>query len=146
MPSHGANSAVIHARQGLNIPTISELCLEVQSMSLARCRTKADVAVNDAIDSCILRGSIWQRRSSYAVRCDSLVTSTSLDPAWSWSKSKRHVKDTIIREKDCYWSDVIKPLVFQGDLLKLISEEKNNITWKSVIYSLPKRRSSQWLN
>ena len=60
------------------------------------------------------------------------------EPTGPWPKVKRQVKDTIHTERDKYWLDIIKPLVFQGNLIKLIYEEINNITWRSAIFSLPK--------
>ena len=36
------------------------------------------------------------------------------------------------------WKDRVKQLVLQGDFLKLLESEQTNVTWKSIIYGVPK--------
>jgi hypothetical protein len=36
------------------------------------------------------------------------------------------------------WNDKVKDLVLQGDFLNLLISEQSNVTWKSIIYGVPK--------
>ena len=36
------------------------------------------------------------------------------------------------------WNEKVKKLVMQGDFINLLAEENENVTWKSLIYNLPK--------
>ena len=48
------------------------------------------------------------------------------------------MKKVVKEDNQNYWKDKIKPLLIQGNLMKLLIEQEENITWKSIIYSLPK--------
>ena len=47
------------------------------------------------------------------------------------------VKGLITTDSVTFWRNYIKPLVQQGNLLKLIKAENVDFTWKSIIYNLP---------
>ena len=44
----------------------------------------------------------------------------------------------ITTDRATFWRNYIKPLVQQGNLLKLIEAENADLTWKSIIYDLPR--------
>ena len=37
-----------------------------------------------------------------------------------------------------HWNSVVQNLTFQGDFVKLLIEEKSNVTWKSMCNNVPK--------
>ncbi|XP_071491341.1 uncharacterized protein [Diadema antillarum] len=63
VPARGANIAIVHLPHGLNIPSLSDIYRQSQSLAFTRSRVKADSVVNQAIDSAIERESNWARNS-----------------------------------------------------------------------------------
>ena len=61
-----------------------------------------------------------------------------VDSEINWPKFKEMVKDLITTDRVMFWRNYIKPLVQQGNLLKLIEAENADLTWKSIIYDLPR--------
>ena len=51
---------------------------------------------------------------------------------------KNEVQRRIQREIDTYWREKISSLVMQGDFLGLLIEEDSNVSWKSILWGLPK--------
>ena len=70
MPNRGATSAIIHSKQGLNIPLISQVYSECHAQAAAHCRLRADERVQTAMDACIAREKnlpekvLWKCESS----------------------------------------------------------------------------------
>ena len=64
IPSRGANLAIVHLPQGLNILRLSDIYRQSQTLAYSRSRAKADHVVNQAIDSTIERESQWSRKQS----------------------------------------------------------------------------------
>ena len=56
-----------------------------------------------------------------------------------WHTVKKTVKKILEEDIVNYWSDRIKPLLVQGKFTSLLILENENLTWKSIIYNLPKR-------
>ena len=142
VPSRGANVAIVHLPQGLNIPRLSDIYRQSQSLAYSRSRVKADAVVNQAIDSAIERESQWSRKQSTYVQCK--VTHSKVETlidvqTSSWQTVKKTVKHVIEEDIVKYWSDRITPLLVQGKFTSLLLLENENLTWKSIIYNLPKR-------
>ena len=76
----------------------------------------------------------WTGRLNGSVRRLSLASSD--DP--KWSAVKKTVKTLITDNRRAFWRDYIKPLVQQGNLLKIIDLEQCDLTWRSIIYDLPR--------
>ena len=55
-----------------------------------------------------------------------------------WQKFTNMVKDLITTDRVTFWRNYIEPLIQQGNLLKLIMAENADLTWKSIIYDLPR--------
>ena len=53
-------------------------------------------------------------------------------------KTKTKIKGILKEEQKDYWRSKVAPLVFQGDFLKLVELEKGDLTWRSLIFNLPK--------
>ena len=54
------------------------------------------------------------------------------------SSTKSVVKKSIKEEIQSTWNNHIKSLIVQGKFLDLLSMEKSDITWKSIMYNLPR--------
>ena len=52
---------------------------------------------------------------------------------------KTNIKSAINADQSKAWLALLKNLVVQGDLLKLARSEESDLTWRSAIYSLPRR-------
>ena len=79
-------------------------------------------------------GSVrWHNTSKQAIK-----QSSSDDPKWSAVK-KKTVKTLITDNRRAFWRDYIKPLLQQGNLLKIIDLEQCDLTWRSIIYDLLRR-------
>ena len=142
IPKHGVNTAFLHDKHGLNIPTISELYQECHSLAHSQSRIKGDSLVNSALDSKISRESKWTRQLSTVCTSEdqhkrAISDITNDTEVQTWKTTKQAVKKTIQQDRKSYWSENIQQLIFQGDFLKLLHQEENDITWKSIIYDMP---------
>ena len=63
-----------------------------------------------------------------------LACSTSVE----LPKIKGKVKTVIANEYLQYFNEQVNSLTMQGDFIKLLVEEEEDVTWKSIIYSVPK--------
>ena len=69
---HGVSDAGIFHPYMLNIQTPSQLYKEAHASSYALIRTKGDVNVNHALDSRVVRESLWSRKYSTVCEADRL--------------------------------------------------------------------------
>ena len=53
-------------------------------------------------------------------------------------KIKEAVKENIANEYNEYYNSKINDLTMQGDFLQLLNEEEEDVTWKSIIYGVPR--------
>ena len=146
MPKSGT-LAIIHSPKCLKIKSISDLYRETRSISYATSRIKADNLVKTALDSKLDHEQQWKRKYSVTVYAenkyieatsDSAVSESAIPDAQYLQNVKHKIKQNIQQETNKYWANHVKNLVVQGRFLDLIHEEKNNITWQSIIYNLPK--------
>ena len=147
LPSRGPTPAFIHSPEGLNFPRISDLYLESHASAYARCMVKADNRVVHALKSKLNRESKWTRKKNkYGSKrwndkyeqASTQASSPESDQPKSWPKIKKIVKDLISDDRLLFWREYIKPLVQQGNMLKLIESENADLTWRSIIYDLPR--------
>ncbi|XP_033099731.1 uncharacterized protein LOC117103291 [Anneissia japonica] len=61
------------------------------------------------------------------------------DSPKQWSQIKADIKNAVLADRKKLWSDYIKPLVKQGEVLKLIELESCDLTWRSIIYDMPQK-------
>ena len=142
IPSRGANLAIVHLPQGLNIPRLSDIYRQSQTLAYSRSRAKADHVVNHAIDSTIERESQWSRKQSTVVQSNSIYSQveSSIDvPNSPWNSVKKKIKHVLEDDVVRYWSDRVEPLLVQGRFTSLLILENENLTWKSTMYNLPRR-------
>ena len=67
IPSRGANIAVVHDPDGLNIPSISDLYRTCHCLAYSRSRVKGDDVVNHALDRRLERERGWSRLTTNVV-------------------------------------------------------------------------------
>ena len=146
LPSRGPTPAIIHSPDGLGFPKISDLYLESHTLAYARCKVKADDRVVHALKSKLNRESKWKRKKNkfgsnrwheqYELAANQATANDSEEP--KWSKVKQIVKNLVTVNRLEFWREYIKPLVQQGNMLKLIDLENMDLTWRSIIYDLPR--------
>jgi hypothetical protein len=141
LPSRGPTPAFIHSPDGLAIPRFSDVYVESHTLAFARCMIKADHRVIHAIKSKMTRESQWTRKMAkngikqWKRNFDAAVESS--ESASNWEKVKQKIKDLLFTQRSDFWNAYIRPLIVQGNFLKLIESENSDLTWCSVIYDLP---------
>jgi hypothetical protein len=141
LPPCGPTPAILHSMDGLKFPRISELYLESHTLAYARCMVKADSRVLHALKSKLSREALWKRKKTkFGSVCwhkmYKQAQCASEDP--KWAAIKRKVKQLITDNRLIFWRDFIKPLVQQGNFLKLLEIEKSDLTWRSIMFDLPR--------
>ena len=145
LPPRGPTPAIIHSPDGLGFPRISDLYLESHTLAYARCEVKADDRVVHALKSKLNRESQWTRKKNkhglkrwHEQYERAANEATSDKQELNWPKVKKILKDLAANNRLEYWREYIKPLVQQGNMLKLIHLENMDLTWKSIIFHLPR--------
>ena len=106
-----------------------------------------------AIESQLSREAQWTVKTSTIVQCDNIYQSVAEDnliPTHSNCHnyesslaSQTPILKTAVRNevqsvyKDI-WREKVERLVSQGDFLKLLESEQSDVTWKGLIYGVPK--------
>ncbi len=144
IPKHGSNRLGLYCDKGLGFKLISELYFECRTMSLASSLVRADNRVQVALDSKLQRESSWSRkmkkfgltRSKEII--DSVIDTNSTPNKEKWPEIKRKVKKSIKEVTKSKWSNIIEPLVKQGNLFKIAEQSEGDLSWKSYMFNLPK--------
>ena len=114
-------------------------------------RIKGDTVVNHALDSKIERESAWSRKHSTVTNMQEIwnenienntINEPSQDKTWEEKtrdilKAKQAMKNSVKKETLENWNSKVKKLTFQGNFLELVIEERENITWQSIIKNVP---------
>ena len=163
IPSHGASDISIFHPYLLNVKTPSQLYLEGHAGNYTMMRIKGDRIVNHTLDSRLERESNWTNKSSTIVSCQQILelniqndtvfipsTQNTFDVASSirseLPRAKQAIKQSIQEQTLEVWNSKVELLTMQGDFAKLLIEEKENITWKSIINNVPRGVLSFALN
>lgn len=143
---NGPTPAIIHSPDGLCIPKLSDVYLEAHTLSYARCLVKGDDRVVHALHCKITRESAWKRKmklfgskqwdNTYHVVSKSTPANANGKPIWKTFKT--NIKHEFKSKRRSQWREYVQPLAVQGNMLKLIAAEKSDLTWKSMIYNLPR--------
>ena len=105
--------------------------------------TLADNRTKNALQSKFERQSQWTTKMAHnGIKVwDSVyneaITAES-ESVSKWTKIKKTIQDILTQKRSDYWRDYIRPLIQQGRLLEFISIEQSDLTWRSIIYNLPK--------
>ena len=134
--------AILHAKERLNIKSLSHIYKEAHALSHAVSRLKADSTVNAALDSKVSREKNWARKQSIAVYSETQLNVASQEVSNTEhnrvQKIKNKIKSNISDEFHQSWINQIRDLTVQGRFLELLKIEKNHVTWRSLIYNLPR--------
>ena len=153
IPQRGVTELTFFHPHLLGIKPPSQLYFEGHAGNYITSRVKGDSVVNAALDSALDREKQWTKKSSTIVKCDSIFTElaeTQFIPthrntynlACSTSVELPKIKETVSKnisnEYMDYFNSQVNTLTMQGDFIKLLIEEEEDVTWKSIIYSVPK--------
>ena len=149
---NGVSDAAIFHPYMLCTKMPSQLYKEAHAGNLAIIRSKGDSIVNHALDSRLEREASWTRKYSTVNHMQTLwqenikenritlphaeeaYTATSLIVRQAKGAMLKSIKEETLK----YWNERVRKLTFQGDFIQLLIEEKENITWKSVINNIPR--------
>ena len=163
IPSHGASDISIFHPYVLGVKTPSQLYLESHAGNYTMMRLKGDSTVNHTLNSRLERESAWTSKYSTINFCDQILnqnvqsdsifipTSENTFDVTSSVRSeipraKKAIKQSIQEFTLEQWNSKVEKLVMQGDFTKLLIEEKENVTWKSIINNVPRGILSFALN
>ena len=152
IPSRGATDASIFHPNMLGAKTPSMVYKEATLNNYTLMRLKGDTMVNHALNSRLERESNWKKKKSTTVEANSIYTknlesnkflvpdneASTQEKVANINKAKKAVKETLKEESLKLWNEKVPKLVMQGDFINLLSEEKENVTWQSMVYNLPK--------
>ena len=152
IPARGATDASIFHPNMLGAKTPSMIYKEGTLNNYTLMRLKGDNIVNHVLDSRLERETNWKKKKSSIVE-DNLIYTKNLElnkfsitdnqtsnkeRLANLNKAKKANKNTLKEESLKLWNDKVGKLVMQGDFINLLAEEKENVTWKSMVYNLPK--------
>ena len=146
MPRCGATSAIIYSSVGLNIQSMSHLYFQCHSLSIARTLERADIRTTQALNTKLRREEHFVRKDLGNTRAHQFYQEAITLGTNSLTTLKTKIKSAINADQSKAWLDHLKKLVVQGDLLNLAHSEESDITWRSAIYSLPRRVLSFAIN
>ena len=152
IPSRGATDASLFHPHMLGIQTPSMLYRDATTSNYTSMRLKGDEVVNHILNSRIERESNWKKKSSTTLEADKIFLNninknkfiipqkeaSREEKDFNLNKAKKATKASLKEETLTSWNDKIEKLVMQGDFVKLLAEEKENVTWKSIAFNIPK--------
>ena len=138
-----ATVPILHSKEILNIKSIRHLYQESHACSYISTRLKGDEKVNIALDSQLEREETWVRKQSTIVDSENIRQRVGTEELQS---AKKNTKKIIEDEFQQQWNNHIKSLSLQGRFLELLNESENNVSWKSVLYHLPRNVLQFFIN
>lgn len=140
MPSRGATSSIVHSPVGLNIPLLSDIYRENHAMRIAHGLLQSDERVQSVVEAKMDR-ELGFSKKSYGNVESAIIVQEVLEKTDTndMSTIKKGVKDIINDDRNKKWEKVTASLAVQGQFLQLLSQQEEDLTWKSIIYSLPRR-------
>ena len=142
IPSRGANIAVVHLPQGMGIPRFSDVYWKANCSAYSRSRLVGDELVKHALDSTLERESKWTTKQSTVTVCHDVhekVVEERGANVGSWATWKKKISNIIEDNAIVYWKEKIEPLLCQGKFAELLITENENLTWKSIMFNLPRK-------
>ena len=149
-----ATNAVIHLKEGLDIPSISDMYIEAHNTSHARTRLQGDVNVNHVIDQTLQREERYSRMQCTTTQAENMYRETlhlnTLQgeiPTFTGEKAKqlqygfnkeirKQVKNRTRNSAQEKHLEHVKGHQVQGIFLTIAAEEKQDILWKSSMFQL----------
>ena len=137
--------ALLHCHEGLNIKSLQHIYQECHAIAHASSRLKADDKVNSALSSKIEHERKWTNKGSITCysedKFQEAVTSihqAKKTPVNMLKSVKSKIKMNITDEIAQSWSNHIKGLVLQGEFLQILKIQDDSITWRSIMFDLPR--------
>jgi hypothetical protein len=65
-----------------------------------------------------------------------MAVGDQVDPLWN--KVQPNVKHILKKEADNHWKNIVEPLLNQGEMAKLLEVCNADISWKSIMFAVPK--------
>ena len=149
---HGVTDSAIFHPYMLNIKSPSQIYNEAHAGNHAIIRSKGDNIVNHALDSRIERESVWTRKHSTIVTMQEMwknnIEQDKIQPTHEEDslatkkinalKAKKAMQGSVKCQTIHNWNTRVQKLTFQGDFIKLLIDEKENVTWRSISNNIPK--------
>ena len=149
---HGVTDTAIFHPYMLGVKNPSQMYLEAHAGTLAMIRIKGDPLVTHTVNSRLERETGWTKKFSttktvHKMWEDNINKSLVAEPSIKKTQgnilvnvkaAKKAMKSSVKQETIQYWNTRVKKLTFQGDFVKLLIEEKENVTWQSVSNNIPK--------
>ena len=115
----------------------------MHAISHVTSRLKADKTVNTALNSRVAREQQWTRKGSVTSYSENHFNMIESDIPNEMTRAnvdtiKAKVKNNVSQEFHAMWHNHIKTLVIQGRFLEILSLEQSHISWRSIIYNLPR--------
>ncbi len=139
MPASGIH-AIIHAKEGLNLTSISHLYKETHAISHATSRLKADTQVIVTLDTRLEHEIKWTCKNSVTLHSENQfhqAIDSAPDDQQYVMQVKKTIKKNINDKFQDMWHNRIKTLLVKGRFLDLMNIQESFITWRSFIYNLP---------
>ena len=151
---NSATNAVIHLKEALDIPAISAVYTEAHNMSHARTRLQGDTVINNILDHTLEREATYTHSQQTTIEAEKLFLETldlntvdGMVPSYKGEKAKqltqafnlniqtkvRNATRSKVQEK---LKTHVNSLQVQGRLLALVSQEKEDMLWKSTLFQL----------
>ena len=124
--------------------SLSHIYKESHAVSHASSRLKADKMVNAALDCCLVREEQWTRKGSVTTYSENHLHQALPDDSLKHPTAKQidavknKIKTNVATEFHTMWTNHIKSLLVQGKFLEIISLEQSHISWRSLIFNLPR--------
>ncbi len=116
--SPSGTRGIIHAKEGLNIKSISHLYKEIHAISYATSKLKADTQVNVALDTRLEHEIKWTNKNSVTVYSESQfhqAIDSASDDQQSVMQVNKTIKMNINDEFQKMWHNHIKTFWFRED-------------------------------
>ena len=149
-----ATNALLHMPVGMGFKSISEMYMEVHTVSHTRTRLKGDTIVNSVVSSTLEREGEYIRKKSTTCEAEATfntiinqITHDSTIPTFTGENGThlKHQFDTKVRNEakkhlsvvnNEKWCEHVKSLSVQGNFLAMAAAEKQDIVWKSSMFNL----------
>ena len=149
-----ATNAIIHMKEGLDIPNVSEVYIEAHNTSLARTRPQGDMIINHVIDHTLHREERYSHRKCNTTEAEKVYRETLhsitlhgeiptflgedaniLKHRFTKEVRKKVQVSTRNTAQEKHHNHV-KDLQVQGNLFSIAAAEKEDMLWKSSMYQL----------
>ena len=155
IPARGATAAGVFSPYLLNVKPVSQVYLEGHLGAFVNSTLMADEDTKQALANAMERERAWTKKSSTICECNNILeemrvetncTIPSPDNCANYRVTIRVEKPKIMAEAKRKVDELyrrrseekVAKLGFQGEMLKFLQEEEQDIPWKALLYRVPK--------